>query len=62
MQPKDAHYEPISYDDYWIAACALKYDCPVLTHDFNHFSRIKGLKLLGPYSKQNNTVHRFFQG
>jgi len=47
MQLKD---EPISYDDYWIAACALKFDCPILTNDVKHFFRIKGVKLLGPYS------------
>jgi tRNA(fMet)-specific endonuclease VapC len=47
---KGGHHQSISYDDYWIAACALKNDCPILTNNYSHFSRIKGLKLLGPYS------------
>lgn len=42
--------EAIGYTDYWIAACALSYDCPIITNNYSHFSRIKGIKLLGPYS------------
>jgi predicted nucleic acid-binding protein len=42
--------EPIGSNDYWIAACALKYKYPILTNNYSHFSRIKGIRLLGPYS------------
>jgi tRNA(fMet)-specific endonuclease VapC len=40
--------EMINYADYWIAACALCFDCPLLTYNYQHFSRIKDIKLLGP--------------
>jgi tRNA(fMet)-specific endonuclease VapC len=45
-----AHFELINYMDYWTAACALKYNYPIITNNVEHFSRIKGIKLLGPYS------------
>jgi tRNA(fMet)-specific endonuclease VapC len=40
--------EMINYADYWVAACALRFDCPLLTYNYHHFSRIKDIKLLGP--------------
>ena len=42
--------KPIGYLDYWIAACARSYKCPILTNNYSHFSGIEGIKLLGPYS------------
>jgi tRNA(fMet)-specific endonuclease VapC len=42
--------EPVGFTDYWIAACALKYNIPILTNNYRHFSRIKSIKLLGPYT------------
>lgn len=42
--------KPIGYTDYWIAACARSFKCPILTNNYNHFSRIEGIKLLGPYT------------
>jgi predicted nucleic acid-binding protein len=44
--------EPIGSNDYWIAACALKYKFPILTNNYHHFSRIKGIKILGPHNSQ----------
>jgi tRNA(fMet)-specific endonuclease VapC len=44
------HTEPIGSNDYWIAACALRYGYPILTNNYRHFSRIKGIGLLGPAS------------
>ena len=42
--------KPIGYIDYWVGACAKSYQCPILTNNYQHFSRIQGIKLLGPYS------------
>jgi predicted nucleic acid-binding protein len=42
--------KPIGYIDYWVGACAKSFKCPILTNNYNHFSRIDGIKLLGPYS------------
>ena len=50
QKTQDKHIEPIGSNDYWIAACALRYNYPILTNNYEHFSRIKGIKLLGPYS------------
>jgi len=53
---------PIGYIDYWIAACAKSYKCPILTNNHSYFSRIKGIKLLGPYSNLINSWHQPFRG
>lgn len=47
---KGEQFESIDYMDYWTVACALKYNYPIITNNHSHFSRIKGIKLLGPYS------------
>ena len=49
-QYKGQPHDLIGYDDYWIAACALRFNCPIITNNYRHFSRIQGIKLLGPYS------------
>lgn len=37
---------PISDADAWIAAAALLYDLPLVTHNSRHFQHIEGLKVL----------------
>lgn len=37
---------PISAADAWIAASALRYSAPLVTHNAQHFSRIEGLEVL----------------
>lgn len=37
---------PISSNDAWIAACALRHDMPLVTHNMNDFLEIEGLKLI----------------
>jgi tRNA(fMet)-specific endonuclease VapC len=48
-QERQRHIEPIGSNDYWIAACALRYNYPILTNNYQHFSRITGIKILGPH-------------
>ncbi len=38
----------ISHSDCWIAASALKYDCPLATNNARHFEGIKDLALISP--------------
>lgn len=38
--------QPISTDDAWIAAAAVAYSCPLVTHNPNDFHGITGLKLI----------------
>lgn len=38
--------QPISAQDAWIAATALAYDCPLVTHNPADFEGIPGLKLI----------------
>lgn len=38
--------QPIAAQDAWIAACALRYEMPLLTHNSIHFQNISGLVLL----------------
>jgi tRNA(fMet)-specific endonuclease VapC len=47
---KERKGEIVHHADYWVGACALSYDCPILTNNYSHFSRIKGIRLLGPSS------------
>jgi tRNA(fMet)-specific endonuclease VapC len=47
---KGKQFQAIDYMDYWTAACALQYDYPIITNNYSHFSRIKGIRLLGPSS------------
>jgi len=37
---------PVSVQDAWIAATALRYDCPVVTHNVRQFRYIEGLTVL----------------
>ena len=37
---------PITAQDAWIAACALRHNMPLLSHNFIHFADINGLVLL----------------
>lgn len=37
---------PVSIQDAWIAATAIRYDCPVVTHNVREFSSIEGLTVL----------------
>ena len=38
--------QPIAVDDAWIAATALAYDCPLITHNPNDFRGISDLKVI----------------
>lgn len=38
--------QPIAVDDAWIAATALVYDCPLVTHNAADFRRIPGLQII----------------
>jgi tRNA(fMet)-specific endonuclease VapC len=39
---------PASDPDYWIAACALSFDIPLLTNNWKHFNNIPGIKIISP--------------
>lgn len=39
---------PVNYPDYWVAACALRYNLPLATNNIGHFKHVKGLKLIIP--------------
>jgi len=38
--------QPVSVDDAWIAASALAFDCPLVTHNPTDFSEIPGLTVI----------------
>jgi len=38
--------KPIPFADAWIAACALRYEVMLVTHNPKHFVEIPGLSLL----------------
>ena len=38
--------DPIAPNDAWIAACAVRHDVPLITHDAGDFTGINGLKLI----------------
>jgi tRNA(fMet)-specific endonuclease VapC len=38
----------IEVGDCWIAASALRYNCPLATGNGKHFKNVKGLKLISP--------------
>jgi tRNA(fMet)-specific endonuclease VapC len=37
---------PIACGDCWIAACAVRHDIPLVTHNARHYAGISGLKVL----------------
>lgn len=37
---------PMSFEDSWIAATALRHDMPVVTHNRKHFDDVPGLKVI----------------
>ncbi len=37
---------PIATNDAWIAACAVRHDIPLITHNSRHFDNISGLKVI----------------
>ena len=37
---------PVSVPDAWIAAAALQFKCPLVTHNVQHFESIEGLSIL----------------
>lgn len=39
---------PIEQGDCWIAATALRYDCPLATGNGNHFKNVMNLELIAP--------------
>ncbi len=39
-------HQPISPDDAWIAATAIEYDCPLVTHNARDFHGIQGLTII----------------
>lgn len=39
---------PISPQDAWIAATALRYELPLATHNISDFEKVKGLNLIRP--------------
>lgn len=45
--------QPISTDDAWIAAAAVVYDCPLVTHNPNDFHGIAHLKIITEPSPKN---------
>jgi tRNA(fMet)-specific endonuclease VapC len=38
--------QPIGIADAWIAACAIAYDLPIVTHNAREFRRVPGLQVL----------------
>ena len=45
--------KPISVPDALIAATALAYDLPLVTHNADHFAGIEGLNVVTEYRKEN---------
>ena len=43
---RQRHGRPISPQDAWIAACALRHDCSLVSHNIADFSHISGLRLI----------------
>ncbi len=43
---------PISSNDAWIAACALRHSVPLVTHNANDFELIDGLQIITEYSRK----------
>jgi tRNA(fMet)-specific endonuclease VapC len=39
---------PVNYPDYWVAACALRYNLPLATNNVKHFNHIDGIILVYP--------------
>ena len=39
-------HQTISAQDAWVAACALRHNCPLITHNANHFAGITGLTII----------------
>jgi len=37
---------PISCGDCWIAACAVRHEIPLVTHNARHYAGIKGLRIV----------------
>ena len=37
---------PLSWDDSWIAATALRHNLPLVTHNGKHFAKVPGLNLI----------------
>jgi predicted nucleic acid-binding protein len=37
---------PIAYADAWIAATAMAYKAPLITHNRKHFESVSGLKVI----------------
>ncbi len=43
---REAQGRPISAQDAWIAACAVRYDCPLVTHNAKDYAGILKLRLI----------------
>jgi tRNA(fMet)-specific endonuclease VapC len=44
--------KPITCADAWIAACAVRHDVPLVTHNANHFENITNLQVITEYQRQ----------
>ncbi|MDR2754275.1 MAG: PIN domain-containing protein [Planctomycetaceae bacterium] len=50
-------HQPISIQDAWIAATALAFGCPLLTHNARDFENIPGLEIITEYTTEGNLQH-----
>jgi tRNA(fMet)-specific endonuclease VapC len=39
-------HTPISPQDAWIAACAIRHNCPLITHNASDYANISGLTII----------------
>ncbi len=51
-------HQPISADDAWIAATAIEYDCPLVTHNARDFHSIPGLRIITETGWRAHLVRR----
>jgi predicted nucleic acid-binding protein len=43
MVERKSKGQPVSAQDAWVAACALRHNCPLITHNVKDFKGITGL-------------------
>jgi tRNA(fMet)-specific endonuclease VapC len=43
---RDQHGQPIAAQDAWVAACALRHACPLVTHNAGDYGSISGLQII----------------
>jgi predicted nucleic acid-binding protein len=42
----ELRHDPIAPNDLWIASCARRYSVPLVTHNRNHFDRVRNLTVI----------------